>query len=63
VVAEQERTYRNVKKFKYLVRYLYSIMKSINIYLDDDEFDALKEKKGDLSWHDFILQLIREDEK
>lgn len=33
-------------------------MKQINVYFDDKEYENLKEKKGDLSWHDFILMLI-----
>ncbi|MBZ5529579.1 MAG: hypothetical protein LAN71_16990 [Acidobacteriia bacterium] len=31
-------------------------MKGINEKFDDEEFDFLKEKKGDMSWREFILK-------
>ena len=31
-------------------------MKNLNIALDDDEFKALKKRKGDLTWKEFLLQ-------
>ena len=37
-------------------------MKSITVYFEDQEFEKLKEKKGNISWHDFIFQLA-ENEK
>ncbi len=36
-------------------------MKQINVYFDDDEHTDLVTKKGKKTWHDFILELIRED--
>lgn len=33
-------------------------MKQINVYFDDNEHKKLEEKKGKLSWHDFILRLL-----
>jgi len=34
------------------------MVKQINVYFDEDEYKELKEKKRDLSWHDFILKLL-----
>jgi predicted CopG family antitoxin len=34
-----------------------SNMKNINIVFEDSEYDQLSKKKGDKSWHDFILEL------
>jgi len=33
-------------------------MKTINETFSDEEFEMLRKKKGDLSWHDFILSLV-----
>jgi len=33
-------------------------MKQINVYFEDGEYKKLKEKKGKLSWHDFVLKLL-----
>ena len=33
-------------------------MKQINVYFDDDEHKKLEKKKGNLSWHDFIMKLL-----
>jgi len=30
-------------------------MKSISVTFEDDEFNQLIEKKGKISWHDFIV--------
>jgi len=30
-------------------------MKSITVYFDDDEFKELSVRKGDKSWHDYIM--------
>jgi predicted CopG family antitoxin len=35
-------------------------MKTINETFTDDEFNSLLKLKKDLSWHDFILSLIQE---
>jgi len=31
-------------------------MRGINEKFDDEEFEFLREKKGDMSWHEFILK-------
>ena len=36
-------------------------MKSINVYFETGEYNALKKKKGGMSWRKFILQLIEKD--
>ena len=36
-------------------------MKSITVVFEDEEHKKLKEKKGEKSWHDFILELINFD--
>lgn len=33
-------------------------MKTLNIPLEDKEFNQLEKVKGELSWHDFVLTLI-----
>jgi len=38
-------------------------MKSILVYFENKEHDSLIEKKGKMSWHDFILQLIKKEKK
>ena len=30
------------------------MVKSINVYFDDDEYEQLLKLKGEVSWHDFI---------
>lgn len=34
-------------------------MKSINVYFEDNEFEKLIKAKGDQSWHDFIMKLVK----
>lgn len=34
-------------------------MKTINETFTDEEHERLIEEKGELSWHDFIMKLIR----
>ena len=36
-------------------------MKQINVYFDDEDYKKLIEKKGDLSWRDFIMLLGEEN--
>lgn len=38
-------------------------MKTINVTFTEEEYKALKDKKGKTSWHDFILELVEEDKK
>ena len=33
-------------------------MKQINVYFEDEEYNALIEKKEDLSWKQFILKML-----
>lgn len=33
-------------------------MKSINVYFDNTEYKKLKKEKKKLTWHDFILKLL-----
>ena len=33
-------------------------MKTINVTFSDEEGELLLAKKGDLSWHDFIMTLV-----
>ena len=33
------------------------MVKTIHIFLEDQEFKELKKKKGDLSWKDYLLNL------
>ena len=37
-------------------------MKQINVYFDDEEYKKLKEEKKELSWHDFIMKLIKDNQ-
>jgi len=34
-------------------------MKQINVYFDDDEYKKLINKKGKLTWHNFIIKLLK----
>jgi len=34
------------------------MVKHINAYFDEKEYKKLRKKKGDLTWHDFILKLL-----
>jgi predicted CopG family antitoxin len=34
-------------------------LKSINVTFEDKEYEQLLKVKNDLSWHDFILQLVK----
>jgi len=34
-------------------------MKTINVTFEDDEIDNLLNAKGDDSWHDFIMTLVK----
>ena len=36
-------------------------MRSITVVFEDSEFKELQGKKGGLSWHDFIISLVRQD--
>lgn len=38
-------------------------MKQINVYFEDNEFEKLLETKNNKSWHDFILQLLPNEDK
>ncbi|MFW9968765.1 MAG: hypothetical protein ACFFDF_01105 [Candidatus Odinarchaeota archaeon] len=38
-------------------------MKTINVTFEDKEHQKLAEKKGELSWHEFILKLIDKEVK
>ena len=37
-------------------------MKTINVTFSDEEVELLLAKKGDLSWHDFIMTLVVEED-
>ena len=38
-------------------------MKTINVPFEDKQHQKLTEKKGELSWHEFILKLIDKDKE
>jgi len=38
-------------------------MKQINVYFDDEEYHKLIKKKDGLSWHNFILKILKLDDK
>jgi len=35
-------------------------MRSIQIYFEDEDFEKLEKLKGELSWRNFILNLVKE---
>jgi len=37
-------------------------MKMLKVHFEDDEFKRLEKAKGDRTWHDFILLLVKEVE-
>ena len=38
-------------------------MKTINVTFEDEEHERLVKKKGNLSWHDFILKLAENNDE
>lgn len=34
-------------------------MKKVNLYLDDDQHKKLVEAKGDKTWVEFVMQLVK----
>jgi len=38
-------------------------MKTINVTFEDKEHTKLEKQKGDLSWHDFILDILNHTTK
>jgi len=54
--------YRYIETLIYsmYIRFLRQNMKSIQIYVEDAEYEKLKEKKQDMSWHDFLMSLVEE---
>ena len=34
------------------------MVKQINVSFDDSDFEKLEKKKGELTWHEFILKLL-----
>lgn len=38
-------------------------MKQINVYFDDKEYEELIKTKNNLSWHDFIIFLSKNQKK
>lgn len=34
-------------------------MKTINVTFDEKEYDKLQKRKKNMSWHDFILELLQ----
>lgn len=38
-------------------------MKTVNVTFEDSEHERLLEKKGKMSWREFILTLLDEEEK
>jgi len=32
-------------------------MKKVNLFLDDDQYEKLIKKKGELTWVDFVMRL------
>lgn len=38
-------------------------MKTINVTFEDKEYKELVKKKGDQSWHDFIIENAKENKK
>jgi len=44
-----------------MLTYLLSKMKTINVTFEDEEFEALSNRKDSKSWREFILSLIQKD--
>ena len=39
------------------------MVKTLNVPMDDLEYERLLQKKGDMSWHDFLMLLMSIDLK
>lgn len=48
--------YTLLPKHLYSLTYLLSIMKTLNVTFEDDEYHILIKAKKELSWHDFIIK-------
>lgn len=35
-------------------------MKQINVYFEDAEMEKLNEARGSKTWHDFIMNIVKE---
>lgn len=46
--------------YKCLLTYL--SMKSISVSFEDKEYEKLLKKKNKLSWHDFIMKLVGDED-
>lgn len=38
-------------------------MRTINVVFEDKEYDQLKKLKGDLSWHDFMMEMVQSQQQ
>jgi predicted CopG family antitoxin len=34
-------------------------MKKVNLYLEDEEYEKLIKLKGNMTWVDFVMQLVK----
>ena len=32
-------------------------MKTINVTFEDEEFEQIEKAKGEMNWHDFVMQI------
>ena len=39
------------------------MMKALNVYFEDQEFELLIKKKGKKSWHDYIMELANNNKR
>jgi len=37
-------------------------MRQINVYFEDTEYELLVEKKNGMTWHEFIMTIVKEEE-
>jgi hypothetical protein len=38
-----------------------SCMKSITVYFENEEFEKLSKSKNKMTWHNYIMKLVKED--
>ena len=55
IVKERRRILNHRKVYKDLLTYYLRMMKSISEKFEEEEFKNLKDMKGKISWHDFIM--------
>ena len=61
VFLTENQYYMELGRFLSIIQIIYDIManiRSITVYFDTEEFEALQKAKKDKSWHDYIIGFL-----